>query len=205
MLLEWPFCWLVSHTPSPEKPLTDFALLECSSIVHASRAIKSGDGDIFIAGGVEHMIRAPFVVSKPSRAYGNDSKMHDSSFGWHFANPKKEELYGTDPMGITAENLAEKYNISREDQDEFAYQSQMKATKAQDNGRLAEEIIPVEIPQRKANSIVFEKDEFVKPITTPEILAKLRPAFKKDGTVTAGNSSGLNDGSGVVFVASGEA
>ena len=176
-----------------------------SSIVHAARAIKSGDGDIFIAGGVEHMTRGPLVVSKSSRAFGNDSKMHDSSFGWRFANPKMKEMYGTDPMGITAENLAEKYNISREDQDEFAYQSQMKAANAQDNGRLAEEIMPVEIPQRKTNPIIFEKDEFVKPTSTPEILAKLRPAFKKDGTVTAGNASGLNDGSGVVFVASGEA
>ncbi|MDF0717500.1 3-oxoadipyl-CoA thiolase [Muricauda sp. 334s03] len=173
-----------------------------SSIVHAVRAIKAGDGDIFISGGVEHMTRGPLVVSKASKPFGNDSKMYDSSFGWRFVNPKLNEMYGTDPMGITAENLAEKYGISREDQDKFAYESQMKATVAQNNGRLQEEIMPVEIPQRKKDPVIFEKDEFVRPSTTVEILSKLRPAFKKDGTVTAGNASGLNDGSGAVFVAS---
>ena len=173
-----------------------------SSIVHAARAIKSGDGDIFIAGGVEHMTRGPLVVSKPSRAYGNDSQMYDSSFGWRFVNPKMDEMYGTDPMGITAENLVDRYGISREDQDLFAYRSQMKATMAQQSGRLREEIMPVEIPQRKKDPIIFDKDEFVRPDTTLEGLSKLRPAFRAKGTVTAGNASGLNDGAGAVFVAS---
>ncbi|PIB27577.1 acetyl-CoA C-acyltransferase [Maribacter sp. 4G9] len=176
-----------------------------SSIVHAVRAIKAGDGDIFISGGVEHMTRGPLVVSKPSSAYGNDSKMYDSSFGWRFENPKMERMYGTDPMGITAENLAEMYDISRGDQDLFAYRSQMKAVSAQKNGRLSEEIMPVEIPQRKKDSIIFDKDEFIRPETTLKGLSKLRPAFKINGTVTAGNASGLNDGAGAIFVASGKA
>src|SRR5690606_15317092 len=116
-----------------------------SAIVHAVRAIKAGDGDVFIAGGVEHMTRGPYVISKPSKAFGHDSKMEDSSFGWRFINPKMEQAYGTDPMGVTAENLVEKYTISREDQDKFAYHSHMKAAKAQENGTLAEEIVPVPI------------------------------------------------------------
>lgn len=174
-----------------------------SAIIHANRAIKSGDGDIFIAGGVENMTRGPYVVAKPSSAFGTDAKMYDSSFGWRFVNPKMEKLYGTDGMGNTAENLVEKYNISREDQDRFAFWSQMKATKAQENGRLSKEIVTVEIPQRKNDPIQFSKDEFVKPTTTLEILGKLRPAFKKEGgSVTAGNSSGLNDGAAATIVAS---
>ena len=124
-----------------------------SAIIHANRAIKAGDGDLFISGGVENMTRGPYVMSKPSKAFGNDSKMYDSSFGWRFVNPKMHEMYGTDGMGNTAENLVEKYNISREDQDAFAYNSQMKATKAQENGRLAKEIMTVEIPQRKKDPI----------------------------------------------------
>ena len=181
----------------------------CSSgmaaIVHANRAVKAGDGDLFIAGGVEHMTRGPLVISKPSKAFGTDSKMEDSSFGWRFVNPKMNEVYGTDPMGITAENLVDMYQISREDQDKFALASQVKATKAQENGRLAEEIMDVVIPQRKGDPIVFSKDEFVRPNSTIDGLQKLKPAFKKDGTVTAGNASGLNDGAAAVFVASGEA
>lgn len=177
-----------------------------SAIIHANRAIKAGDGDLFISGGVENMTRGPYVMSKPSKAFGNDSKMYDSSFGWRFVNPKMHEMYGTDGMGNTAENLVEKYNISREDQDAFAYNSQMKATKAQENGRLAKEIMIVEIPQRKKDPIQFSKDEFVKPTTTKEILGKLRPAFKKEGgSVTAGNSSGLNDGAAATIVASEDA
>ena len=177
-----------------------------SAIIHANRAIKAGDGDLFISGGVENMTRGPYVMSKPSKAFGNDSKMYDSSFGWRFVNPKMHEMYGTDGMGNTAENLVEKYNISREDQDAFAYNSQMKATKAQENGRLAKEIMTVEIPQRKKDPIQFSKDEFVKPTTTKDILGKLRPAFKKEGgSVTAGNSSGLNDGAAATIVASEDA
>tara|TARA_R110002073_G_scaffold279026_1_gene443251 strand:- start:548502 stop:549710 length:1209 start_codon:yes stop_codon:yes gene_type:complete len=174
-----------------------------SAIIHANRAIKTGDGDLFIAGGVENMTRGPYVIAKPSSAFGTDAKMYDSSFGWRFINPKMHEMYGTDGMGNTAENLVDKYNISREDQDKFAYWSQMKATKAQENGRLAKEIVTVEIPQRKKDPIQFSKDEFVKPTTSLEILGKLRPAFKKEGgSVTAGNSSGLNDGAAATIIAS---
>ncbi|RRJ92076.1 3-oxoadipyl-CoA thiolase [Flavobacterium macacae] len=176
-----------------------------SAIIHASRAIKAGDGDVFITGGVENMTRGPLVISKPSKAFGTDSKMEDSSFGWRFVNPKMKAAYGVDPMGITAENLVDLYNISREDQDLFAYNSQMKATKAQENGVLAEEIITVSIPQRKGEPLQFTKDEFVRPSTTLETLAKLKPAFKAEGTVTAGNASGLNDGAAVTFIASGAA
>jgi 3-oxoadipyl-CoA thiolase len=174
-----------------------------SSVIHAHRAIFAGDGDLFIAGGVENMTRGPWVISKVSKAFGRDAQMHDSSFGWRFINPKMKDLYGTEGMGNTAENLAEKYNISREDQDLFAYNSQMKATKAQSSGRLSEEIISVEIPQRKKDSIIFSKDEFIKDGTSLEILGKLRTAFKKEGgTVTAGNASGLNDGAAAMLLAS---
>tara|TARA_R100000935_G_scaffold58812_2_gene98171 strand:+ start:800 stop:2008 length:1209 start_codon:yes stop_codon:yes gene_type:complete len=174
-----------------------------SAIIHANRAIKAGDGDLFISGGVENMTRGPYVVAKPSKAFGNDAKMYDSSFGWRFVNPKMDQMYGTDGMGNTAENLVEKYNISREDQDKFALWSQQKATKAQENGRLAKEIVTVEIPQRKKDPILFSKDEFIKPSTTLEVLGKLRPAFKREGgSVTAGNSSGLNDGAAATIIAS---
>lgn len=177
-----------------------------SAIIHANRAIKAGDGDLFISGGVENMTRGPYVIAKSSSAFGNDSKMYDSSFGWRFINPRMQKLYGTDGMGNTAENLVSTYNISREDQDAFAYWSQMKAAKAQENGRLAKEIVTVEIPQRKKDPIQFSKDEFVKPTTTKEVLAKLRPAFKTEGgSVTAGNSSGLNDGAAATIIASDDA
>jgi len=174
-----------------------------SAIINAHRAIKAGDGDLFIAGGVENMTRGPWVISKVSKAFGRDAQMFDSSFGWRFINPKMKELYGVDGMGTTAENLAEKYNISREDQDNFAYHSQLKAYKAQSLGRLSEEIVPIKIPQRKKDPILFEHDEFIKGNTKVEVLAKLRTAFKKEGgTVTAGNSSGLNDGAAAMLLAS---
>lgn len=173
-----------------------------SAIIHANRAIKANDGDLFIAGGVEHMTRGPYVVSKASKAFGTDSKMYDSSFGWRFVNPKMDEMYGTEGMGNTAENLVEKYSISREDQDKFSYNSQRKAAMAQESGRLAKEIVSVEIPQRKKDPIVVKEDEFIKPDTSMEVLSKLRPAFKKDGSVTAGNSSGLNDGAAATIIAS---
>lgn len=176
-----------------------------SSVVHAYRAIRNEDGDFFVAGGVENMTRGPWVISKVSKPYGRDAQMHDSSFGWRFINPKMEELYGTHGMGNTAENLAELYKINRGDQDQFAYWSQIKASEAQKNGRLAEEIVPVEIPQRKKDPIIFKDDEFIKPNSSLEVLGKLRTAFKKDGSVTAGNASGLNDGAAVVLVASGKA
>ena len=174
-----------------------------SSVIHAHRAIAAGDGDLFIAGGVENMTRGPWVISKVSKPFGRDAQMHDSSFGWRFVNPKMKELYGVEGMGNTAENLAEKYNISREDQDMFAYNSQMKAAKAQIKGRFDEEIVAVEISQRKKDPIIFSKDEFIRANTTTEILGKLRAAFKKEGgTVTAGNASGLNDGSAAMLLAS---
>lgn len=176
-----------------------------SAIIHANRAIKADDGDIFIAGGVENMTRGPYVIAKPSKAFGTDAKMYDSSFGWRFVNQKMHDMYGTDGMGNTAENLVEKHRITREDQDTFAYNSQMKAARAQQTGRLAKEIMPVEIAQRKKEPLIFNQDEFIKPETTKEVLAKLRPAFKKDGSVTAGNSSGLNDGAAATIIASEDA
>jgi acetyl-CoA acyltransferase len=172
-----------------------------ASVVNASRAIKDGAGDIYIAGGVENMTRGPWVISKASTPFGRDAEMHDTSFGWRFINPKMQELYGTDGMGNTAENLVELYGIEREAQDKFAAWSQEKASKAQASGRLAEEIVAVEIPQRKKDSIIFSKDEFIRAGSTLDVLTALRPAFKKDGSVTAGNSSGLNDGAAAVLVA----
>ena len=173
-----------------------------SAIVQGQRAINNLDGDFFIAGGVENMTRGPWVISKASAPYGRDSKMEDSSFGWRFVNPKMKELYGTDGMGETAENLAELYNITREDQDQFAHWSQMKAFAAQSSGRLGEEIIPVHIPQKRSEDLIFKNDEFIRGNTTIEILGKLRPAFRKDGTVTAGNASGLNDGAAATLLVS---
>jgi 3-oxoadipyl-CoA thiolase len=173
-----------------------------SAAAQAFRAVRNDDGDVFVSGGVENMTRGPYVMSKPSKAFGTDSKMYDSSFGWRFVNPKMFKLYGTDAMGETAENLVEKFGISREDQDKFAYWSQMKASAAQKSGRLAKEIAPVSIPQRKKDPILFEHDEFVKPNSSLEILGKLRAAFKKEGSVTAGNASGLNDGAGALLIAS---
>jgi 3-oxoadipyl-CoA thiolase len=177
-----------------------------ASVINASRAIKLGDGNLYIAGGVENMTRGPWVISKSSKPFGTDVEMHDSTFGWRFINPKMKELYGVDGMGQTAENLVDIYKISREDQDKFAYWSQMKATAAQKSGRLAEEIVAVALPQRKGDPILFANDEFIKPTTTLEILSALRPAFRKEGgTVSAGNASGLNDGAVAMLLASNEA
>jgi len=173
-----------------------------SASIAAARAIITGDAELMIAGGVESMTRAPWVISKASAAFGRDSQMFDSSFGWRFINPKMKELYGTDAMGETAENLADRGKISREDQDKFAYRSQMKASAANKKGRFKKEIISVEIPQKKNEIKIFETDEFIKPGTTLEILSKLKAAFRKDGTVTAGNSSGLNDGAAALLLAS---
>jgi acetyl-CoA acyltransferase len=176
-----------------------------SAIIHAARAIKSGDGDIFIAGGIEHMTRGPWVISKTSKPFGSDAQMFDSSFGWRFINPKMDDMYGTEAMGKTAENLVDMYGISREDQDLFAYNSQMKATKAQAAGRFVEEITPLSISLKKGETTVFDKDEFIKSNSTIEKLATLKAAFKKDGNVTAGNASGLNDGAAALYMASEEA
>ena len=173
-----------------------------SACIAAARAIQSGQTDVMIAGGVESMTRAPWVMSKASTAFGRDSQMFDSSFGWRFINPKMQEMYGTDAMGQTAENLAEMHQINRANQDQFALWSQQKAAKAQSNGRLAKEITAVKIPQRKGDALVFDRDEFAKNNTNIEGLSSLKPAFKKDGTVTAGNASGLNDGAAALLIVS---
>lgn len=184
----------------------------CSSgmaaVNQARRAILAGDGHLFLAGGVEHMTRGPWVISKSSQPFGRDAEMHDSSFGWRFVNPRMKSLYGTDSMGETAENLARRFGISREAQDAFAWRSQMKAAAAQARGRFAAEIVPVRIPQKKGEDLVVQQDEFIKPATTLEGLSRLRPAFRsveEGGTVTAGNASGLNDGAIMSLIASGEA
>ena len=175
-----------------------------AATINAARAIKDGAGELYIAGGVEHMTRGPWVISKTSTAFGRDAQMYDSAFGWRFINPKMEELYGVDSMGITAENLVEKYSIDREDQDKFACWSQEKVAKAQANGFFDGEIASLTIPQKKKESIIFQKDEFARASTSLESLAGLKPAFKKDGSVTAGNSSGLNDGAAALLISSGE-
>jgi 3-oxoadipyl-CoA thiolase len=176
-----------------------------SASIAAARTIMVGDADLMIAGGVDNMTRAPWVISKTSTAFGRDAQMFDSSFGWRFINPMMKEKYGVDAMGETAENLADRDKISRDDQDKFSYASQMKAKAAQEKGRFKKEIIPVSIPQKKGDAIIFDKDEFAKPSTTIEGLLKLKPSFRKDGTVTAGNSSGLNDGAAALLLASEDA
>lgn len=173
-----------------------------SASIAAARSIMVGDAELMISGGVENMTRGPWVISKTSSAFGRDAQMFDSSFGWRFINPKMKEMYGTDAMGETAENLADRDKISREDQDKFSMWSQSKASAAQKNGRFAKEIIGVGIPQRKGDPVLFDKDEFIKPSTTLDVLAKLKPSFRKDGTVTPGNASGLNDGAAAILLAS---
>ncbi len=176
-----------------------------SAVVQSGRAIAANSGDLFIAGGVEHMTRGPWVMSKTSTPYGRAAQLFDSSFGWRFVNPAMKDRYGVDAMGETAENLLDlpmEQAITRDDQDRFALWSQQKAALAQQNGRLALEIAPVAIPQRKGEAVLFAQDEFVKARTTLEGLAGLKPAFRKNGSVTAGNASGLNDGAAAVLVAS---
>lgn len=176
-----------------------------AATINAARAIKDGAGDLYIAGGVENMTRGPWVISKTATPFGRDAQMFDSSFGWRFINPKLKEHYGVDSMGDTAENVAELHKINRNDQDLFALWSQQKAAAAQTSGRFAKEIVAVEIPQKKKDPIRFDRDEFIKPGTTLEGLAALRPAFKQaGGTVTAGNASGLNDGAVALLLASEE-
>jgi 3-oxoadipyl-CoA thiolase len=172
-----------------------------AAAVNAFRALAASDGDVYVAGGVEHMTRGPWVMSKTSTAFGRDAQLFDSSFGWRFINPQMEALYGVDSMGMTAENLAEKYQISRQDQDAFAAWSQQKTAAAQAAGYFDGELIPVAIPRKKGDPILFSQDEFARPDTTIESLSALRPAFKKDGSVTAGNASGLNDGAAALLLA----
>lgn len=172
-----------------------------SAVIDAARYIQLGDAELMIAGGVENMTRGPLVMSKASSAFGRDQQLFDTSFGWRFINSKLKDMYGVDAMGETAENVADLLKINREDQDAFALWSQQKAAKAIAAGRFEKEIISVEIPQRKGDSIQFKIDEFSKPNTTLEGLQKLKASFKKDGTVTAGNASGLNDGAAALLIA----
>jgi 3-oxoadipyl-CoA thiolase len=172
----------------------------------AARAIKVGEGDVFIAGGVESMTRAPFVMAKPSDAWPRgEQTMYDTTLGWRFTNPRLAELYYPFSMGETAENVAEQWTVSREDQDAFASESQRRAGEAIAFGRFRDEIVPVTVPQPKGDPIVVDTDEHPRPDSTLEKLAKLRPAFRKDGSVTAGNASGINDGASAVLLTSLEA
>lgn len=173
-----------------------------SATVAGARAIMVGDAEMIIAGGVENMTRGPWVMSKTSTPYGRDAQLFDSSFGWRFINPKMKEQFGVDAMGETAENLVDRDKISRADQDNFSFNSQQKAKAAQERGRFKKEIIAVEIPQKKGEVKMFDKDEFMKPDTTLEGLSKLKPSFRKEGTVTAGNAAGLNDGAAALLLAS---
>jgi acetyl-CoA acyltransferase len=171
------------------------------AVIAASRAIKSCEADLIIAGGVESMSRAPFVMPKASEAFSRAAEIHDTTIGWRFVNPLMKQQYGVDSMPETGENVAEDFRISRADQDAFAFRSQMKAAEAQTNGRLAQEITAVSIPQRKGDHIIVEKDEHPRA-TTLEALAKLATPFRKGGSVTAGNASGLNDGAAALIIAS---
>ena len=175
-----------------------------SAVVSAARAVRLDEGDLYVAGGVESMTRAPYVLSKASKPFARDVELFDTSLGWRFINPVLRERFGTDSMGQTAENVAEQYGVSRADQDAFAARSQSKAASARGSGRFAEEIAPLEIAQRKGPAKRVDEDEFIRPDTTIEVLAKLKPAFRTDGkgSVTAGNSSGLNDGAAALLVGS---
>ena len=172
------------------------------AVITAARAIKSGEADLVIAGGVESMSRAPFVMPKATAAFSRANEVHDTTIGWRFVNPAMKATYGVDSMPETAENVADDYDINRADQDAFALRSQEKAAAAMSNGRLAQEIVPVTIPQRKGDPKVVEADEHPRAGTTLEALAKLRPIVRPEGTVTAGNASGVNDGAAALILAS---
>jgi 3-oxoadipyl-CoA thiolase len=178
-----------------------------SAVASAARAVRLGDGHLYVAGGVEQMTRAPYVLSKSATAFGRTQELFDTSLGWRFVNPRMKEKYGVDSMGQTAENVAEEHGVSRGDQDAFAVWSQQKAAKARGAGLFGRETVPVSLKGAKGGETVFSEDEFLRPDTTLEGLAKLKPAFRTDGqgTVTAGNSSGLNDGACALLVASEEA
>ena len=176
-----------------------------SAVTMAAAGINAGDGDLYLAGGVESMTRAPYAMSKGGAPWARDAKLYDTSIGWRFVNDRMKELYGTDSMGETAENVADDYSVSRDDQDRFAFGSQRKAAAARESGRFAIEIAPVMVPgSKKGSEVEFNADEFIRPDTTPEILSRLRPAFRTGGrgSVTAGNSSGINDGACALLVAS---
>lgn len=175
-----------------------------SATANAARGVRLGEGDVYIAGGVESMTRAPFVMAKSAKPFGREVEVFDTSIGWRFVNPHMRQRYGVDSMGETAENVAERYGVSRADQDLFACRSQQKASAARDDGRFAAEIVPVMVAGRKGVTTVFDSDEFIKPETSLEVLAQLRPAFRGDGmgSVTAGNASGINDGACALLVTS---
>ena len=175
------------------------------AVAMAARAIKAGEADLIIAGGVESMSRAPLVMGKSDSAYGRSQKLEDTTMGWRFINPKLKELYGVETMPQTAENVAEQFNVSRADQDKFALESQQRTAAAQANGFFKNEIIAVTIPQRKGDAIVIDTDEHPRASTNAEGLAKLKPVVKAEGTVTAGNASGINDGAAALLIASDEA
>lgn len=172
------------------------------AINQCAHAIIADEADIYLAGGVESMTRAPFVTGKATSAFARTVDTYDTTIGWRFPNKKLTDLYYPYSMGETAENVAEKYKLSREEQDQFAYESQMKAKAAMEAGRFTDEIVPVSIPQRKGDPVLFDTDEHPRPDTTLEKLARLKPAFREGGTVTAGNSSGINDGAAAVLVMS---
>lgn len=172
------------------------------AIAIASRAIKAGESDLVIAGGVESMSRAPFVMGKSDSAYGRSQKIEDTTMGWRFINPALKALYGVETMPQTAENVAEQFSISRDDQDKFAYNSQQRTARAQQEGFFDSEIIPVVVPQRKGEPVVIRQDEHPRASTTLEGLNKLKPVVKVDGSVTAGNASGINDGAAALLIAS---
>ncbi|MGE7904263.1 acetyl-CoA C-acyltransferase [Peribacillus sp. NPDC094092] len=174
------------------------------AVMYAARSIAVGEGDIYIAGGTESMTRAPYVMAKPESEFPRGSmELQDTTIGWRFTNEKLKEMYGTDSMPQTAENVARRFSVSREDQDQFAYQSQQKAKKAVENERFINEIVPVRYTDRKGNEVIVEKDEHPRPDTTIEKLEKLKPIFK-DGTITAGNASGVNDGASALLLMSAE-
>src|SRR5215216_1300960 len=174
------------------------------AVAMAARAIRGGESDFIIAGGSESMSRAPFVMPKATSAFDRTAEIYDTTIGWRFVNPKMREAYGDDTMPSTAENVAEEHQISREDQDKFAFRSQQKTAAAQANGRLAAEIVAVTIPQRKGDALVVDTDEHPR-LTSLEALARLKPIVRGDGSVTAGNSSGVNDGAAALIIASEEA
>ena len=175
------------------------------AVAMAARAIKAGEADLIIAGGVESMSRAPLVMGKSESAYGRSQKLEDTTMGWRFINPKLKEMYGVETMPQTAENVAEQFGINRADQDQFALESQKRTAVAQEKGFFDQEIIPVVIPQRKGEAVVINKDEHPRASTTLEALNKLKPVVKADGTVTAGNASGINDGAAALLIASDDA
>ncbi|MGK7733207.1 3-oxoadipyl-CoA thiolase [Acinetobacter baumannii] len=175
------------------------------AIAIAARAIKAGETNLVIAGGVESMSRAPYVMGKSDSAFGRSQKIEDTTMGWRFINPKLKELYGVDTMPQTAENVAEQFNVNRADQDQFALVSQQRTASAQAKGFFSKEIVAVEIPQRKGDAVVIDTDEHPRASTTLEGLSKLKPVVKADGTVTAGNASGINDGAAALLIASDEA